>query len=49
MLNWIAKVLFIQKRSTEKDLRKVRVLFFLEAFFGLIVLIILFTLLKIFL
>lgn len=49
MFNWITKALTIQRKSPEREQRKVRVLLFFEVLLGLMLLIILFVLLRIFL
>ena len=49
MFNWIAKALTIPRKSPEREQRKVRLLLFFEVLLGLMLLIILFVLLRIFL
>jgi hypothetical protein len=49
MFNWIVKALTIQRKSPEREQRKVRLLLFFEVLLGLLLLVILFVLLRIFL
>ncbi len=49
MFNWITKAITIQRKSPEKDQRKVRLLLFFEILLGLLLLVILSILLKVFL
>ena len=49
MFNWITRALSIQRKSPEKEQHKVRLLLFFEILLGLMLLVILVVLLKIFL
>ncbi len=49
MFNWITKALAIQRKSPGREQHKVRLLLFFEILLGLLLLVILFVLLRIFL